>query len=435
MSIIVKGKKLIDGKGGTPLQKAAVVIEGGRVKAVGTIEKMRIPRGSEIIDLSGCTLMPGLMDIHMHVAASNLLSYSNYRVANMEVSPELRLLYAARHARMMLEAGFTLVRDAGWPTSLGGQMTRGMVGLREAIDRGVLPGCRLIVGGTTVINNSHLDIILPRYVYRDPTTLADGPWQLKKLARMNLRWEVDYLKTCASGGAGTDRESIKIRNISQEELNAIVDEGHAFGRPTACHCHTPDAIRMALKADADTIEHCVYTDQDAINRLRDSGKYLVPTMAKRSLRSIEARRKVGAPENVTKKKLLIRPICEESFKKLHQAGVKLACGTDLSNDPGVGENAYELELYVEFGMTPMEAIMTATKNAGEAIGMGDELGTLEPGKLADLIAVEGDPLRDIKILQDHSKIKIVMKDGVVVVDRRGETERVLHEMPEVKIWD
>ncbi len=433
MSIVLKGAKLIDGNGGTPLKDAAVLIEDNRVKAVGEAEKMKLPSDSETVDLPGCTLMPGLSDLHMHVAAPNLRSFKHYRVANLEVSPELQLFYAARHARMMLQAGFTLVRDAGWPTNLGGQITRGMVGLREAIDMGILPGPRLVVGGTTVINNAHLDIILPRYCYRDPATLADGPWELRKLARINLRWEVDYLKTCASGGAGTARESIQIRNMTQEELNAIVDEGHAFGKPTACHCHTPDSIRMALKADVDTIEHVVYTDDDAIERLRDSGKYIIPTLTKRSIRAIRARQKVGAPDDVTEKKLGIIKVCEESFKKVHQAGVKIACGTDLSVDPGMGENAYELELYVEFGMTPMEAIMTATKNAAEAVGRESDLGTIEPGKLADILVVEGDPLKDIRVLQDHEKIKVVMKGGVIAVDRR-EGERVLHEMPEVKPW-
>jgi len=308
-----------------------------------------------------------------------------------------------------------------------------MVGLRDAIDTGILPGPRLIVGGTTVINNSHLDIILPRYCYRDPATLADGPWEMRKLARSHLRWGVDYLKTCASGGAGTMGDKITDRDTTQEELDAVVDEGHAVGKPTACHCHTPDAVRMALKAGVDTIEHIVYTDDDAIKRLKDSGKYVIPTLAKRSLRSIRARQTVGASDEVTAKKLVIREICTESFKKYHQAGIKMACGTDLSVDPGMGENALELELYVEFGMTPMEAIMTATKNAAEAAGRQDDLGTVEPGKLADIIAVEGDPLKDIRILQDHEKIKVVMKDGVIAVDRR-EGERVLHEMPEVKLW-
>jgi imidazolonepropionase-like amidohydrolase len=433
MNVVLKAGKLIDGTGNSPIRNAAVVIEDNRVKAVGEAAKLKLPADAQVVDLPGCTLMPGLADLHMHVAAPNLRSYKHYRVAVTEVSPELQLLYAARHARMMLQAGFTLVRDCGWPTMLGGQVTRGMVALRDAIDTGFMPGPRLIVGGTTVINNSHLDIILPRNCYRDPSTLADGPWEMRKLARINLRWGVDYLKTWASGGAGTMGDRITDKNITQEELDAVVDEGHSVGKFTACHCHTPDAVRMALKAGVDTIEHIVYTDDDAIRRLKEAGKYVIPTLTKRSLKAIQARITVGASDEVTEKKLKTREICTESFKRMHQAGIKIACGTDLSVDPGMGENALELELYVEFGMTPMEAIMTATRNAAEAVGRLNDLGTIEPGKLADMIAVDGDPLHDIRVLQQHDKIKVVMKNGLVVVDRR-DGERVLHETPTVKLW-
>jgi imidazolonepropionase-like amidohydrolase len=216
--------------------------------------------------------------------------------------------------------------------------------------------------------------------------------------------------------------------MTQEELDAIVDEAHAFHKRCACHCFTPTAQRMAVRARVDTIEHCVFTDDDAIAMMKAENKIVVPTLAHRSDGAIEVRRKAGSSEFVLKKMKKIQPYTKETFQRFHQAGITIALGTDTQIDPEMGKSAHELEIYVDYGMTPMEAIQTATRNAAEAIGLDREIGTLEAGKLADIIAVKGNPLRDIRILQDKKKIQMVMKEGKIFVSRKsGHEKYVIHD--------
>jgi imidazolonepropionase-like amidohydrolase len=215
--------------------------------------------------------------------------------------------------------------------------------------------------------------------------------------------------------------------MTQEELDAVVDEAHAFHKRCACHCFTPTAQRMAVRAGVDTIEHCVFTDDEAIAMMKAENKIIIPTLAHRSDRAIEVRRKAGSSEFVLNKMKKIQPYTKETFQKFHQAGIKIALGTDTQIDPEMGTSAYEMEIYVDYGMTPMEAIQTATLNAAEAIGLDREIGTLEPGKLADIIAVEGNPLQNIRILQDKKRIQMVMKEGEIAVRRKpGQEKYVIH---------
>jgi imidazolonepropionase-like amidohydrolase len=424
MATVLRGAQVIDGKGGV-IPDGVVVIDGTRLQAVGGAGAVAVPPDAEVIDLPGCTVMPGLIDAHLHLCAHNVTSFQNYRAATFEVTPQLQMLYALHHAQMCLEMGFTTLRDQGWITPVG-LLTTEMVAVRDAIAAGIFAGPRILVAGWAVITSSHFDLILPRGAVRP--ALADGPWELRKLARTGLRIGCDFIKTTASGGGGTDKEEPDIRNMTQEELDAVADEAHAFRKHCACHCFTPDSQRMAVRAGVDTIEHCVFTDDDAIALMKEHGKYLVPTLAHRSDRAIEARRRIGTPEFVLRKMKRIQPHTKETFQRLHEAGVKIAMGTDLQLDPEMGASAMELEIYVEYGMTPMEAILTATRNAAEAIHLGNEVGTLDPGKLADVIVVDGDPLRDIRLLQERRKILMVMKEGRVYVDRRpGRNKYVIHD--------
>lgn len=418
MSMILKGGRLIDGTGATPIQKAVIVLNGVRIKQIGTEKEVALPKEAEVIDVSDCTLMPGLTDLHMHISAPNIEDYPTHAAAQsarLRMTPEARLFYTVKNVRKMLEAGFTTIKDAGDWTNVGDHMTSMMVALRDAIEEGIVPGPRLVVAGLTIATNSHRDGLFPM---RPLGATGDGPWELRKIARRNLQLGADYLKTVASGGVGNVKDPIQRRSITQEELDAIVDEAHAFDKRVACHCHTPESIRMAVAAGVDTIEHSVYTNDDVIALLVNQHKILVPTLTHRRQESIDARKRAGAPDFVINKMLQIKEACFESFRKLHEAGVKMACGTDAGYEPPVGQSAVELALYVEGGMTAMEAILTATRNAAEAIGRSDELGTLEAGKLADIIAVKGNPLDDIRILLDKQNIKLVVKNGQVAVDRR-----------------
>lgn len=432
----IKGKTLIDGNGGTPLQNPIIIVKGDRISEIGPADKIQIPKDAEIVDASHCTLMPGMMDAHIHLCMFNNRTFKNYRVAQWEVTPELHQLYAFFHAQLCFEMGFTTLRDLGYATTRS-LMTDHMCAVRDAIEARILAGPRLIVGAFTYMTGSHLELILPRAALRPGFQAADGPWELRKLARTNLRAGCDVIKTCASGGGGTDKEEPDVRNMTQEELDAVVDEAHALHKPAAVHCFTPQAHLMAIKAGADTIEHMVFHSEESKDKIVEAGIWVTPTLSHRTDHAIQIRKEMGTPEFVLKKMKTIQPNCFETFQAFHKAGVNIAMGTDMGYEPGMGTNAHELELYVDLGMTPMDAILSTTRNAARAMRLEQDLGTLETGKLADIVAVDGDPLKNIRILQERKRIQIVMKEGEIFVDRRpGQSKEVVHSKPDAwKIID
>jgi len=418
-SKVLKGMRIIDGKGGEVFGKAVVVcVEGSRIKEVGSEDKVCVPHDAEVIEMTDCTLMPGLIDLHVHLASYNTLNFENYRVAQMEVPPQLQILYALLHAQMCFEMGYTTLRDMTWVTSRGGHTTAELVAIRDAIATGIMAGPRLLVGGLVTTTNSHLELVHPSTALRQPALTADGPWELRKLVRTQMRTGCDFIKTANTGGVSVAKEGPDVRIMTEEELNAIVNEAHFFHKQVASHCLTATGQRIAVKAGVDTIEHCVYTDDEAIAMIKDANIPVVPTLLHRSDKAIEVMRCGGAPEYILDKMRMVQPYTKETFQKMHQAGIKIAMGTDVETDPEMGTNSEELEIYEDYGMTAMEAIQTATNNAAEAVRLDQEIGTLEAGKLADIIAVEGNPLEDITILQDREKIRMVMKEGNIFVDKR-----------------
>jgi imidazolonepropionase-like amidohydrolase len=413
----IKGGTLIDGKGGRPVKDAVIVVQGRRIKQVGTQDKVKIPREAEVIDAARYTLMPGMMDLHIHTSMFNCMTFHNHRVAQFEIMPHLQQMYALFHAQLCFDMGFTTLRDLGMNSNRG-LLTNELCAVRDAIDAGIMEGPRMLIGGFTTITGSHLDLIQPRAMPRHGFNTADGPWELRKLARTNLLAGCDVIKTCASGGGGTDKEEPDIRNMTQVELDAIVDEAHAFHKSAAVHCFTTQAQRMALAAGADTIEHMVFHDDETIDLIAEAGIPVTPTLAHRTDHAIQLRREHGTAEFVLRKMKYLQPFCFETFRKMYKAGVTIAMGTDMGFEPDMGSNAGELEIYVKLGMKPMDAILTATGNAAQAIKLGGDLGTIEGGKLADIIAVDGDPLKDISLLQEKKNIKLVMKEGRIYADRR-----------------
>lgn len=413
---VIRGGRLIDGNGGPVIKNPVVIVEGKRIKAVGTKGEIKEPKGANVIDASRFTLMPGMIDCHLHLAAFNCASFNNYRVSIWEVTPQLQMLYMLFHAQMCFEMGFTTLRDLGRATSRG-HFTVEAVAVRDAINAGILPGPRLQVCGRPIITGSHLDLTLPRAALRQPGFTADGPWALRALAREHLRAGADVLKTSVSGGGGTQDEEPDVRNMTQEELEAIVDEGHAFHKPTSAHCFTAESHKMCVRAKVDTIEHMVFHDKESIAMIKDSGIPVTPTLSHRTDHAIEVRARIGTPKNVLVKMKKIQPYTFETFKVMHQAGIKIAMGTDLGPEPEIGSNAKELGIYVKLGMTPMEAIQTATKTAADALWLGKELGTVETGKFADILAIDGDPSKDITVLDVKDNIKMVMKEGEPHIDK------------------
>lgn len=430
-TIAIKAGRLIDGTGSDPIRNAVILIKDDLIKQVGDAASVKIPRGAKIIDASKNTVMPGMMDLHIHTCMFNNRTFHNYRVAQWEVTPELQQLYALFHAQLCFEMGFTTLRDLGFVSSRG-LMTAQMCAVRDVIDAGAIPGPRLIIGGFTYMTGSHLELILPRASLRRSFENADGPWELRKLARTNLRDGCDVIKTCASGGGGTDREEPDVINMTQEELDAIVDEAHALHKPAAVHCFTPDAHLRAVKSGCDTIEHMVFNTNESLEAIQEAGIWMTPTLAHRTDHAIDIRREIGTPKFVLEKMKTIQPDCYKTFQKCHEMGINIALGTDMGYEPGMGSNAYEMEVYCELGMSPMDAILTGTRNAAIALGRGDDLGTLEKSKIADVVIVDGDPLKDIKILQKRERILMVMKEGDVYVDRRkGEPRKeIIHGEPD-----
>jgi imidazolonepropionase-like amidohydrolase len=420
---------LIDGRGGKPVKDAVVLIQGNRIAGVGERGKAKLPRDAEPIDCSGYTVMPGMMDLHIHTAMYNCMTFHNHRVAQFETMPHLQQMYALFHAQNCFDMGFTTLRDLGMNGPYG-LLVNEMCAVRDAINAGIVEGPRMLIAGFTTMTGSHLELIQPRAMHRWGFNTADGPWELRKLARKNMLAGCDVIKTCASGGGGTDKEEPDIRNMTQEELDAVVDEAHALHKHAAVHCFTTNAQRMAMKAGADTIEHMVFHDDETIELIRRSGTPVTPTLAHRTDHAIQLRREHGTADFVLRKMKYLQPFCFETFRKMYKAGVKIAMGTDMGFEPDMGSNASELEIYVKLGMKPMDAILTTTRNAAQALKQEKDLGTIESGKFADLIAVDGDPLKNIRCLQEKKNIKIVMKEGRIYADRRpGKSKNVVNVKP------
>lgn len=426
---VIKGGLLIDGRGGKPVKDPVIVLEGRRIKQVGAKNEIKVPARAEVIDCGKLTLMPGLMDVHLHTMMFNCLTFHNYRVSQWEITPELQQMYGLFHAQLCFDMGFTTLRDLGLNSSRG-LLTAHLCAVRDSINAGIVEGPRMFIGGFTTITGSHLDLIQPRAMQRLGFQTADGPWELRKLARTNLLAGCDIVKTCATGGGGTDKEEPDIRNMTQEEIDAIVDEAHAFHKVAAVHCFTPAGQRMALKAGADTIEHMVFHDDETVDMIAEAGVWMTPTLLHRTDHAIETRKDQGTSQFVINKMKALQPYCYETFQKMYKAGVNIALGTDMGYDPEMGTNARELEVYVKLGMTPMDALLSATRNGARALKMDKDLGTVEAGKLADIIAVNGDPLKNIAVLQEKKNIQMVMKEGRVYADRRpGNNKSVVNVAP------
>lgn len=422
----IKGGTLIDGSGRKPVKDPVIELNGRRIKRVGTKASVRIPPRAAVIDCGNSTLMPGMMDLHIHTAMYNCMTFHNHRVAQFEIMPHLQQMYALFHAQNCFDMGFTTLRDLGMNGPYG-LLVNELCAVRDAISAGIVEGPRMLVAGFTTMTGSHLDLIQPRAMYRWGFNTADGPWELRKLARKNLLAGCDVIKTCASGGGGTDKEEPDIRNLTQEELDALVDEAHALHKHAAVHCFTTQAQRMALKAGTDTIEHMVFHDDKTIDLIAEAGVPVTPTLSHRTDHAIELRREHGTADFVLRKMKYLQPFCFETFQKMYKAGVKIAMGTDMGFEPDMGSNGGELEIYVKLGMKPMDAILTATRNAAQALKMDKDIGTIEAGKLADIIAVNGDPLKNIRCIQDKKNIQLVMKEGKVYADRRpGHNKNVVN---------
>jgi imidazolonepropionase-like amidohydrolase len=408
---------LFDGTGGPPTP-ATLVLTGGRV------EKVMPPGvapecGVDDLVISGArhTVIPGLMDLHVHLQHGVLDPREPHLDFGMLLSTaQLLTLWTARNARLMLEAGFTTARDmAGYKSPRNLEA----LAVRDGAAFGLVQAPRLFVAGWAGQTAGHGDMGLPRTWPRDPELVADSPWDFRRLVRLLVRDGVDWIKTSTTGGAGGHGEALWWRNHTDEELLALVDEAHSSGHRVACHAHTAEGIKRALRAGVDTIEHGVYLDDEGIELLLRHDATLVPTLLIRSEHAVAPHRRAGsAPEKIQKFEALAQAGAT-SLYTAYKAGVRIALGTDTGRTlrEFFGRNGYELELLAAVGMSPLDALLAATRNAAVALGERDRLGTLEAGKAADLLLVDGDPLEEIRVLGDRSRVHLVMKDGHIVVNR------------------
>jgi imidazolonepropionase-like amidohydrolase len=404
-SVAVRAGKILDVRTGNYQTDQIIWIEGDRIKAVGNaaaIEK-QLPAGAKIIDLSKATVLPGLIDCHVHLTGSPYL----LGPIGMHTSYPREALLGARNARVTLEAGFTTVRNVG----AGGYTD---VALRDAIKAGDVPGPRMLVSGPALsITGGHGDenFLAPQY-HATGDGVADGVDAVMAKVRENIKFGADLIKFMATGGVLSEGDNPASAQYSPEEMKAIVETAHELGRKVAAHAHGALGIKYAVLAGVDSIEHGSYINDEDIQLMKDRGTYLVPTLYLGDWLT-ENYQSLGLTPNVIEKMKVVLPIARQNIAHAFQQGVKVAFGTDATVYPH-GMNAHEFAVMVKLGMTPLASIQAATVNAADLLGWSDRVGSLEAGKFADLIAVEGDPLADVRVLES---VEFVMKGGEVVKGR------------------
>jgi imidazolonepropionase-like amidohydrolase len=401
--VVVIAGRLFDAKAAKVIAgPQAIVIEGDRIVAVEAAAGVKPVPDEKRIDLSGATVLPGMIDVHTHLTGNpELIGYQS-----LGVSVPRETLFGAKNARITLEAGFTTVRNLG----AGGYSD---VALRDAIDAGDLPGPRLLASGPPLgITGGHCDDnLLPFEYHQTAEGVADGVEGVQRRLREVVKYGADVIKFCATGGVLSKGDDPKASQYTQEEMRALVADAHRLGRRVAAHAHGGEGIRWAVDAGVDSIEHGSYIDDAGIAAMKTKGTYLVPTLYLADWFLANAER-LRVPPFILEKARRIMPDMEKFIARAMKAGVKIAYGTDSSVYPH-GLNGRQFAVFVRMGMSPSQAIQTATWNAADLLGWGDRVGVVAPGHFADLVAVDGDPTQDVTLLE---RVRFVMKGGAVVRD-------------------
>jgi len=391
-SVIIRSTRVIDGTGRT-IERATVVIRGSRIVAVGPDRDVSIPDRATKIDGRGLSVLPGLIDCHVHLC---LGAEPDVVDAITKETSALILLKSSRAARQTLESGFTTVRDVG-------SRDHSIFTLQEAIGRGLVPGPRIVAAGLAIcMVGGHA-----RFIGQE----VEGVQQVRAVVRAQIAAGASVIKVIASGGVLTPGTSPDQAQMTEEELQAAVEEAQRAGRKVAAHAHGSSGMKNAVRAGVHSIEHATLMDEEAAAMMKRQGVFMVPTLSALAT-TAACRPGCGIPENALDKAKAMTKRHAVSFKNAVRDGIPIAMGTDAGTPFNFhGENAQELERMVSFGMSPMQAILASTSAAARLIGIQDQVGTIEKGKLADLLLFEGNPLRRIDLLRDRSRIIGVMQSG------------------------
>jgi imidazolonepropionase-like amidohydrolase len=394
-SVAIRSVRVIDGTGRT-IERATVLVRGATITAVGSDQDLSIPRGATKIDGRELTLLPGLIDCHVHLC---LGAEPDVVEAIAKESPALTLLKSSQAARQTLEAGFTTVRDVG-------SRDHSIFTLQRAIDTGLVPGPRIVGAGLAIcMIGGHA-----RFIGQE----VEGAEQVRSAVRTQIAAGATVIKVVASGGVLTPGTSPEQAQMTVEELQAAVDEAQGARMKVAAHAHGASGMKNAVRAGVHSIEHATLMDEEAAVMMKQQGVFMVPTLSALAT-TAACRLGCGIPQSALDKAKSMTKRHQVSFKNALRDGIQIAMGTDAGTPFNFhGEHAQELERMVAFGMTPMQAILASTSAAARLIGIQDRVGTIEKGKLADLLLFEGNPLRRIDLLRDRSRIVGVMQAGKFV---------------------
>lgn len=391
-------KYLLDVQSGKLLENQYVLIKDQRIALI-TDEKSKLPQGTEIIDLGERTMLPGLMDMHTHIVAPLAKNF----FAGFFQSPHRSVIGGVVNAEKTLKAGFTVIRNVGAANYQD-------VALRNSINDGEIPGPRMAVSGPALgITGGHCDNNALNHAFNQKADgVADGPWAVRQMVRKNVKYGVDVIKFCATGGVFSKGTKVGMRQYTLEEMKAIVDEAHTHGKTVAAHAHGTEGIRFAIEAGVDSIEHASFLDKQTIRMAKKAGTFLSMDIYNTEYTLSEGK-KNGVPEENINKERQVGTRQRESFNAAVKANAKMVFGSDAGIYPH-GDNGKQFARMVRFGMTPLQAIQAATIEPAKLLNWHKDVGEIKAGKFADIIAVKGNPLKDVSLLEN---VDFVMKGGKV----------------------
>ena len=406
-TVVVTSRHMVDVQTGRIVNDPVIVITDGRITAVASKgARPAIPEGAKSIDLGEMTILPGLIDMHVHLASSPL--YSAYHA--LQFTDSFWTAVGVPNAKDMLEAGFTTVRDLG--SDAGGYPD---VGLKQAVDEGLIPGPRIVPSGYLLgSTGGHCDKnLLPPSFHAIGEGIADSPDQFRQKVRGERKYGAEVIKVCATGGVNSRNTEPGQQQMTDEELQAVAKEAHMWGLRVAAHAHGAAGIKAAIRAGIDTIEHASMIDDEGIKLAKEHGTWLSMDIYNTEYIQEVGEKNGRLPENLRKDREMAA-VQRPNLGKAYRAGVKMVFGSDAGVMPH-GTAARQFATMVQFGMPPIAAIQSATRNAAEALGRERDVGTIQAGRYGDLIAVRGNPIEDIRLLED---VPFVMKGGEVVKDAR-----------------